>query len=147
MAQPMIAWGTNRDMFLVTFERSSRMPMPAGWSPTIQAPTTGIGVVEAGERVEGLADVAFLAVALVEDGGPAAGVDQLDVGALAGEQRLADIGIAEVRRPGVVLEEGRQQVRVALVALPEQRQQALVGHHRLPGRLQEHGPGAFRCAA
>ena len=38
---PTIACGTNRLRFFVTRLRSSRMPMPAGSSPTIQAPTTG----------------------------------------------------------------------------------------------------------
>ena len=38
---PSITCGTNRARFLVTTLSSSRMPMPAGSLPTIQAPTTG----------------------------------------------------------------------------------------------------------
>src|SRR5439155_25349814 len=53
----------------------------------------------------------------------------------AREQRFAHKGRAEFRRVRVVLEIGRQQIRMARKHLPEQGENALVGKDRLPWRL------------
>lgn len=67
-----------------------------------------------------------------------AAIDQFDIPALARKDRLAHIGIANLRqRRRIIGKGGGQQVRVPLMPLPQQRQNPLVRQQRLPRRLQE----------
>lgn len=60
----------------------------------------------------------------------------IHVGALTGEVRLAHPAFGH-RCLRVVVDEGRQQVRMPLEPLPQQRQDAFVGDQCLPRRLDE----------
>src|SRR5215203_5163602 len=80
-----------------------------------------------------LHDVALLAVAVFRAAVGLLAVDHDQaVGSFAREQRLADEAGELVV---LVLEEGRQQVRVVGVEPPQHRQDALVGPQHLPDRL------------
>ena len=98
--------------------------------------------VEEGRIAKGLADVAPLAIAAVDDVGRAVAlVDQFDIVAFAREQRLAHIGGPQGGFGGIALEIGFQQIGVAFVAFPQQGQDGLVGQDALPGRLKDADVG------